>query len=123
MLFQLLRIVREWIKLYQGERRGGITAESALFVCNKWDEVERQTNQAERNNLQKDIITKLKKNVPGLDEKAQVVRMSVASAAQIERKFNVMNDDLNILIGGIQRLLSLCFERKTEFFYRLVKFA
>ena len=110
--------MKEWVKLYQGEKRGGITAESALFVCNKWDEVERQTNQTERENLHKDIITKLKKKIPGLDEKAQVVRMSVFTAAHVQRKFNVMSDDLSILIGGIQRLLSLCIERKTEFFYR-----
>ena len=110
--------MREWIKLYQGEKRGGITAESALFVCNKWDEVERQTSQTERENLIKDITTKLKKKVPDLDEKAQVVRMSVSTAAHVQRKFNVMSDDLSILIGGIQRLLSLCLERKTEFFYR-----
>ena len=110
--------MREWIKLYQGEKRGGITAESALFVCNKWDEVERQTSQTDREKLIKDITAKLKKNVPSLDEKAQVVRMSVSTAAHVQRKFEVMSDDLNILIGGIQRLLSLCLRRKTEFFYR-----
>ena len=38
-----MRIVREWQKLYGGDKCTGITSESALFVCNKWDDVERQT--------------------------------------------------------------------------------
>ncbi|KAJ7367416.1 hypothetical protein OS493_040550 [Desmophyllum pertusum] len=48
----------------KGEKRCGITAESALFVCNKWDEVERQTNQAERDDLEKHIIDKLREKDP-----------------------------------------------------------
>ena len=107
----------EWRKLYKGEKRCGITAESALFVCNKWDEVEKQTNQAERDDLQKHIIDKLRKKIPELDEKSQVIKMSVFTAAQVQKKFNVIGDDLNSLIDGLQRLLPLCIERKTEHFY------
>ena len=115
--FQLLRIVKEWKKLYEGAKRRGITPESALFVCNKWDEVERQTDQTEREKLQTDIVSKLKEKIPYLDEKTQVIRMSVSAAAQVQQNFNVMNDDLNNLIKGIQRLVPLCIERKTEYFY------
>ena len=38
-----MRIVREWKKLYGEDRCKGLTSESALFVCNKWDDVERLT--------------------------------------------------------------------------------
>ncbi|KAJ7392751.1 hypothetical protein OS493_010406 [Desmophyllum pertusum] len=114
---RLLRIVGEWRKLYKGEKRCGITAESALFVCNKWDEVERQSNQAERDDLEKHIIDKLREKIPELDEKSQVIKMSVFTAAQVQKKFNMMSDDLNNLINGLQRLLPICIEKKTEYFY------
>ena len=119
-LLQLLPILNEWIKLYKGQRnekRRGITAESALFICNKWDDIERTADEAERKQIEEDIITKLKMRIPELDEKAQVIRMSVARAAEAHRKFDVMNDDLNQLVNGIQRLLSLGVERKMEFLY------
>ena len=38
-------ILSEWIKLYKGEDGCGITSESAIFVCNKWDEVKKQSNR------------------------------------------------------------------------------
>ena len=79
--------------------------------------MEKQANHTERENLQIDIVSKLKKKIPHLDEKTQVYRMSVFSAAQVQKKFDVMNDDLNNLINGIQLLIPLCIERKTEYFY------
>ena len=79
--------------------------------------MERQTDQTEREKLQTDIVSKLKEKIPYLDEKTQVIRMSVSAAAQVQQNFNVMNDDLNNLIKGIQRLVPLCIERKTEYFY------
>ena len=109
--------MKEWKKLYEGANSRHITPESALFVCNKWDEVESQTDQTEREKLQTDIVSKLKEKIPYLDEKTQVIRMSVSAAAQVQQNFNVMNDDLNNLIKGIQRLVPLCIERKTEYFY------
>ena len=79
--------------------------------------MERQADQTEREKLQTDIVSKLKEKIPYLDEKTQVIRMSVSAAAQVQQNFNVMNDDLNNLIKGIQRLVPLCIERKTEYFY------
>ena len=40
-----MTILNEWIKLYKGEDGCGITSESAIFVCNKWDEVKKQSNR------------------------------------------------------------------------------
>jgi len=114
---RLMRILSDWIKLYNGEQRCGITAESALFVCNKWDEVEKQANQSQREDLQKHIIGKLRKKIPDLDERSQLIRMSVLRAAEVHKRFNVMSDDLNCLFNGLQRLLPLCIERKTEYLY------
>ena len=79
--------------------------------------MERQTDQTEREKLQTDIVSKLNEKITYLDEKTQVIRMSVSAAAQVQQNFNVMNDDLNNLIKGIQRLVPLCIERKTEYFY------
>ena len=115
-----MRIVREWIKLYGGDQCTGLTSESALFVCNKWDDVERQTkgNPLEKEKIKNDIICKLRKKIPGLNEDSQVIEMSVFTAAQIQQKFDVMTDDLSSLINGLRRLLPLCLEKKTEHFYR-----
>lgn len=112
-----MRIVTEWIKLYNGKERCGITAQSALFVCNKWDEVERQANQNEKEDLQKYIIAKLRETIPELDERSQMIKTSVLRAAEVQRRFHVMSDDLESLINGLQRLLTLCVERKTDHFY------
>ena len=114
-------ILKEWAKLYNGQKdetRRSITAESVLFVCNKWDEIERNVDEtADRKKIEEQIVTKLKEIIPELDEKAQVIQMSVSCAAQVYHKFGVMRDDLNKLMNGIQRLLSLCVERKMEFLY------
>lgn len=114
-------ILNEWLKLYKGQNdqtRRGITAESALFVCNKWDEIERNADKtADRKKIEEQIVTKLKDSIPELDEKAQVIQMSVSCAAQVYRTFGVMRDDLNNLMNCVQRLLSLCIERKMEFLY------
>ena len=112
-----MRILREWVKLYKEEKKCGITAKSALFVCNKWDQVEKHATQTEKENLQKHIIGKLTEKIPELDEKTQVIKMSVMRADEVQKRFNVMSDDLNGLINGLQRLLPLCIERKTEYFY------
>ena len=120
IFFQLMRIVREWQKLYGGDKCTGLTSESALFVCNKWDDVEKQTknNPLAQKKIKSEIICKLKKQIPKLKQKSQVIEMSVFTAAQIQQKFGVMSDDLSSLINGLRRLLPLCLEKKTEHFYR-----
>ena len=114
-------ILKEWAKLYNGQKdetRRSITAESVLFVCNKWDEIERNAKEtADRKKIEEQIVSKLKEIIPELDEKAQVIQMSVSCAAQVHRNFGVMRDDLNKMMDCIKRLLSLCIERKMEFLY------
>ncbi|XP_022802296.1 uncharacterized protein LOC111339834 [Stylophora pistillata] len=114
---RLMLILSEWIKLYKGKDGCGIPSESAIFVCNKWDEVEEQSNRNQEENPERHIIDSLKKNIPGLDGKFQIIKMSVSRATSVQKKFNVMSDDLNSLVNRLQRLLPLCIERKTEFFY------
>ena len=112
-----MRIVREWKKLYEGDKCSGLTSESALFVCNKWDDVEK-TNPLTKKKIKYEIVCKLKKEIPKLKQKSQVIEMSVRTAAQIQQDFGVMSDDLSSLINGLRRLLPLCLEKKTEHFYR-----
>ena len=110
-------ILSEWIKLYEGEDDCGITSESAIFVCNKWDEVKTQSNRNQEEDPERKIIDTLKKNIPELDEKFQIIKMSVSRATEVKERFDVIDDDLNILVNRLQRLLPLCMERKTELFY------
>ena len=115
-----MRILNEWLKLHKGQKyetRRSITAESALFVCNKWDEIERNADGTDMKKIEEQIVAKLKAKIPKLDEKAQVIQMSVFCAAQVYHKFGVMRGDLNKLMNCVQRLLSLCVERKMEFLY------
>ena len=115
-----MRIVREWKRLYSGDKCTGLTSESALFVCNKWDDVERltNTNPLAKEKIHDEIICKLKKEIPTLNEEFQVIEMSVFTAAQIQQKFGVMSDDFRRLINGLQRLFPICLEKKTDHFYR-----
>lgn len=94
-------MLREWIKLYNGVQRCGITAESALFVCNKWDEVEKKANQTQREDLQKHIVGKLRNYIPDLDERSQLIKMSVLRAAEVQKRFHAMSDDLKCLINSL----------------------
>ena len=110
-------ILSEWIKLYKGEDGCGITSESAIFVCNKWDEVEKQSNRNQKEDLERQIIDTLRNNIPELDEKFQIIKMSVSRATEVKERFEVMDDDLKSLVNRLQRLLPLCIEKKTEFFY------
>ena len=112
-----MRILSEWMKLYKGNDSCDITAQSALFVCNKWDEIEKRADQTEIEDIQRHIIGTLRKKIPELDEKSQVIKMSVTRASEVQERFNVMGDDLNSLVNGLQRLLSLCIELKTGYFY------
>ena len=110
-------ILSEWIKLYKGEDGCGITSESAIFVCNKWDEVEKQCDLNQEEDPERKIIDTLRMNIPELDEKFQIIKMSVLKATEVKERFNVMDYDLKSLVNRLQRLLPLCIERKTEYFY------
>ena len=110
-------ILSEWIKLYNEKDGCGITSESAIFVGNKWDEVEKQCNQIQEEDPERQIISTLRKYIVNLDEEFQIIKMSVSRATEVKERFDVMDGDLNSLVNRLQRLLPLCIERKTEFFY------
>ena len=110
-------ILSEWKNLYEGKDGRGITLESAIFVCNKWVEVEKQSNQNQEEDPEKQIISTLRKYIVNLDEEFQIIKMSVSRATEVKERFDVMDGDLNSLVNRLQRLLPLCIERKTEFFY------
>ncbi|KAJ7392749.1 hypothetical protein OS493_010404 [Desmophyllum pertusum] len=57
--------------------KNGVASLPSLLClsANKWDEVEKQTNQAERDDVQKHIIDKLRKKIPELDEKSQLIKI------------------------------------------------
>lgn len=107
----------EWKKLYEGREEPGITAESALFVCNKWDAMEGKDDETETEELQKNIIRRLRERIPKLDEECQVVRISMNTAKEELMETGKMNDDLYTLICAIQDLLLRDVKMKATFFY------
>ena len=79
--------------------------------------MKKQSNRNQEEDPERKIIDTLRKNIPELDEKFQIIKMSVSRATEVKERFDVIDDDLNILVNRLQRLLPLCMERKTEFFY------
>ncbi|RMX41275.1 hypothetical protein pdam_00023432, partial [Pocillopora damicornis] len=111
---RLMPILSEWKKLYKGKDGRGITSESAIFVCNKWDEVEKRSNQNQKEDLERQIIDTLRKNIPELDEKFQIIKMSVSRATEVKERFEVMDDDLKSLVNRLQREMQNAKRTKDE---------
>ena len=94
-----------------------VSLQNLLFLFVTRDEVKKQSNRNQEEDPERKIIDTLRKNIPELDEKFQIIKMSVSRATEVKERFDVIDDDLNILVNRLQRLLPLCMERKTEFFY------
>ena len=75
-------------------------ASCALFVCNKWDEVEAR----EVEEVKSEQIEKLTKKLGSLDPKSQIVYLS-CKRAQKAQKYSVITGDFDDLINGISNLI------------------
>ena len=111
--FQLLRMLSDWMKLYNGEQRCGITAESALFVCNKWDQI----NSKEREEVKKEQIDKLTRRHGNLNPKSQIVYLS-CKTAQLAQTYGVITGEFDDLIAGISNLVVSSMKSNLEKFCR-----
>ena len=85
----------------------------ALFVCNKWDDIE--TN--ERKDVKEAQVAKLSKKLPNLDPGKQMVYLS-CKAAQTCQKYGYITPDFTNLIAGISHLIVSAMHNKLEMHFR-----
>jgi hypothetical protein len=82
LLFQIVRLFNCVKKLPPGD----FAFESALFVYNKWDQVESDKNVKNADEFKQYITSQLEKYWPSLDSSTQVVEFSTQNAALAQDK-------------------------------------
>ena len=85
----------------------------ALFVCNKWDLI--QPNEQEA--VKKAQVAKLFKKLPNLDPGKQMIYLS-CKTAQTCQKYGYITPDFNNLIAGIGHLIVSAMQNKLEMHFR-----
>ena len=78
-------------------------SEYGVFVCNKWDIIERKGNN-EESAVKKYVIHHLEKNWPNLNSKTQVVQMSEPNAAEA-RKYGIKSGRFVTVMNAIKTML------------------
>ena len=85
----------------------------ALFVCNKWDLI--QPNEQEA--VKEEQVAKLFKKLPNLDQGKQMIYLS-CKTAQTCQKYGYITPDFNNLIAGIGHLIVSAMQKQLEMHFR-----
>ena len=85
----------------------------ALFVCNKWDLI--QPNEQEA--VKEAQVAKLFMKLPNLDPGKQMIYLS-CKTAQTCQKYGYITPDFNKLIAGIGHLIVSAMQNKLEMHFR-----
>ena len=85
----------------------------ALFVCNKWDLI--QPNEQEA--VKEAQVAKLFMKLPNLDPGKQMIYLS-CKTAQTCQKYGYITPDFNNLIAGIGHLIVSAMQNKLEMHFR-----
>ena len=85
----------------------------ALFVCNKWDLI--QPNEQEA--VKEAQVAKLFMKLPNLDPRKQMIYLS-CKTAQTCQKYGYITPDFNNLIAGIGHLIVSAMQNKLEMHFR-----
>ena len=85
----------------------------ALFVCNKWDLI--QPNEQEA--VKEEQVEKLSKKLPNLDPGKQMIYLS-CKTAQTCQKYGYITPDFNNLIAGIGHLIVSAMQKQLEMHFR-----
>ena len=94
MLLQLQKLLEEVIKVSL-QCQGEVPVESALFVCNKWDQVP----EKEADKVKNHVIKKLKECWPGIDPKSQVIYMSTKEASKAQGRGSTTEEFCTLMKG------------------------
>ena len=85
----------------------------ALFVCNKWDLI--QPNEQEA--VKEEQVAKLFKKLRNLDPGKQMIYLS-CKTAQTCQKYGYITPDFNNLIAGIGHLIVSAMQKQLEMHFR-----
>ena len=99
LLFQLERLL-EKVRKVTLERQGALPTKSALFVCNKWDQVP----EKERNEVKNHVIKKLQRCWPGVDPESQIIYMSTKNASQAQ-DYKIVTEEFSTLMNSLRRMV------------------
>lgn len=89
---------------------------SALFLCNKWDEV-LFADRVDPDKLREIVINKLKNCWPGLVTRDQVFFMSVKHA-KMTAEFGGVSDDFENFMNGMRSMILKSFETRLDITWR-----
>ena len=109
---QLEKLLEEVRKVTLNEN-GEFSSKSALFVCNKWDQIP----QKEIEEVKKYIIRKLEKCWPGFVPESQIIYMSAKKAIDAQ-KLGIITNDFLSLMNGIRSTVMKSIEARLESYWR-----
>ena len=99
LLFQLERLL-EKVRKMTLERQGALRTKSALFVCNKWDQVP----EKEWNEVKNHVIIRLQRCWPGVDPESQIIHMSTTNASQAQ-DYKIVTEEFSTLMNSLRRMV------------------
>ena len=109
---QLEKLLEEVRKVTLNEK-GEFSSKSALFVCNKWDQIP----QKEIEEAKKYVIRKLEKCWLGLVPESQIIYMSAKKAIDAQ-KLGIITNDFLSLMNGIRSTVMKSIEARLESYWR-----
>ena len=111
-ILQLEKLLEEVRKVTLNEK-GEFSSKSALFVCNKWDQIP----QKEIEEVKKYVIRKLEKCWLGLVPESQIIYMSAKKAIDAQ-KLGIITSDFLSLMNGIRSTVMKSIEARLESYWR-----
>ena len=111
-ILQLEKLLEEVRKVTLNEK-GEFSSKSALFVCNKWDQIP----QKEIEEVKKYMIRKLEKCWPGFVPESQIIYMSAKKAIDAQ-KLGIITNDFLSLMNGIRSTVMKSIEARLESYWR-----
>lgn len=111
-ILQLEKLLEEVRKVTLNEK-GEFSSKSALFVCNKWDQIP----QKEIEEVKKYIIRKLEKCWPGFVPESQIIYMSAKKAIDAQ-KLGIITNDFLSLMNGIRSTVMKSIEARLESYWK-----
>ena len=93
--------------------KGEFSSKSALFVCNKWDQIPQKVIEE----VKKYVIRKLEKCWRGLVPESQIIYMSAKKAIDAQ-KLRIITSDFLSLMNGIRSTVMKSIEARLESYWR-----
>ena len=90
-----------------------LLSKCALFVCNKWDQLNKKGVQS----VKKEILKKLKRAWPGVDPESQIIYMSTTNA-RTSQELGKISKSFSSLMDKMRSMVLKSIEAKHELHWR-----